>query len=68
MDEYNKNVKVAEKYKKIKDDLQKLEEIVHQRIHKCNQDSLFLKQLLDTSLESYYKTIKNIEYDHILFS
>ena len=60
MDEYNKNVKVAEKYKNIMNNLEKLEEIVHQRIHKTHQDSLFLKQLLDTSLDSYYKVIKNV--------
>lgn len=60
MDEYKKNLKVANKYKKLMEDLEKLEKIVHQRIFKTNQDSLFLKQLLDSSLESYYKTIKNI--------
>lgn len=60
MDEYKKNLKVANKYKKLMEDLEKLEKIVHQRIFKTNQDSLFLKQLLDSSLDSYYKTIKNI--------
>lgn len=53
------NIKLSNSYKNIYDKINKMENIINTKIKSNNSDMHFIKIIIETSNESYYKISKN---------